>query len=94
MNPGYGEIGGGTIVSIQGSPFYEELNLECNFNGRRVPAQVISETEIRCVTPESNVVGTTPLTITANQIPMLGPFDYEYISILLLFWILNFVFFF
>ena len=75
--PSIGSELGGTIVTLQGEQFFNDIGLHCVVDGLRVSAKVISESVATCVTPYVGInhTGTISLEASAllyqdgNQIP-------------------------
>ena len=72
VRPGHGPVGGGTLVEIQGGPFWERAatqgTLYCRFGDHGVSkAQRLSNSVIECVSP-SHVSGAVPVEVSLNAL--------------------------
>jgi len=72
IKPDSGPINGGTVVTLIGSGMVNGDTLRCRFGNKEgdqvVHGNWISETEISCITPVSESVGTTNVTLSLNGV--------------------------
>lgn len=81
IKPIYGTKNGGTVVTVFGENFIDfDQNLRCSFGVKEVPGIFISDTELYCVAPFSDVVtAAMPFRITMNaQQTTTNPIKYWY----------------
>jgi hypothetical protein len=61
--PSQGPLWGGTQLSIQGTGFFDSVELKCSVGGVLVPAQYISPFQVKCVAPPWHGVEPTEVDI-------------------------------
>ena len=57
LQPSQGPVNGGTVVRLQGDGFFQLSAWECYFASHVVPAQIISDNELRCTSPHFGACG-------------------------------------
>jgi hypothetical protein len=71
VSPSIGSALGGTMVTLNGEQFFDDIQLHCIVEGVRVPAKIISDSMATCFTPYvgSNRTGTISLeaSVLSNQ---------------------------
>ena len=80
ISPSRGSRLGGTVISIGGNKFPNSDSLKCLFGEIQVDATYISETLIKCTTPETSELVSIKVKVTSNDVDSLGNLDFEYVE--------------
>ncbi|KAL0485669.1 Megf8, partial [Acrasis kona] len=70
LHPSQGNLSGGTLVVIDGEDFFNTTSIKCNFGGDQlsVPATFISNFNVSCISPESEIPTTVLVYVSMNGI--------------------------
>ena len=67
VQPAFGPVSGGTVVSVRGANFVHTPTLACRFGATAiVPASFVSASEVACVAPPAQDAGSVAVAVTLN----------------------------
>jgi len=81
VSPGRGPVGGGSLVTVSGSGFRFTGALQCRFGLSSVPAVYVSDSEVRCESPELPA-GVVEVRVSSNGVDFSTSFgEFEYVRV-------------
>ena len=69
ISPRFGNMLGGTLVTLSGPCFDETDSIECVFAGTTTPGVYVSRDSVACITPAMNAIGNVEVSLIIKPTP-------------------------